>query len=309
MVYDNANRIKLDVFPGLTQNDSANSTRRHTKSSGYGCLRFVASSGKLAYFKYLSSGKAGVVAILAHRTGDSIRSVFRSHVAIVVCYCTEKQVIRIDARRVVARMADKHTAWYRSIVKLKREAVSKMTCVPNSKSSISICRTSLPFPTLCWAGDTNFFPKTVLWRTRLLNSSPVSNHEAVRLASDVSSFWICERADGSRFTAATFAKLFFCGYGETPIMSTDKSKGLPLFQSPAANSLFCNPCLSPASAVAISIRNFGRRVRRGMMRHVDYLLVGVERAGDVDASPGVFVSLISSILAHMSCFAQMGVTI
>lgn len=66
------------------------------------------------------------------------RTALVSHIAHVVCGCPEEQVIRVDARRIVARMTDKHTGGDWPVGQHPCNPVGKIRLTVETEPSVSV---------------------------------------------------------------------------------------------------------------------------------------------------------------------------
>ena len=68
------------------------------------------------------------------------------HVACVIGWCTEKEVIRMTTRRIVATMADEQAVGDRSLEPFIGKAMNRPATVPVPHPSVSRCRIDGPSP-------------------------------------------------------------------------------------------------------------------------------------------------------------------
>ena len=82
------------------------------------------------------------------------------HIHHVVFLCSQKQVGRVYARRVVASMADKQTLFNRAICQLKRKPVGKVFLPAETEVTIppAVCACG-PVPALVCAATVDLLPK------------------------------------------------------------------------------------------------------------------------------------------------------
>ena len=99
---------------------------------------------QLSYLYNLLRCCVGSIMVHAFRL---IATLFRFFVAVVIQRCTEKQMKRANARRIIASVANKQSFRVLSIIKKISESVGKKTCVITRESAIPVSVfTFLPFP-------------------------------------------------------------------------------------------------------------------------------------------------------------------
>ena len=107
----------------------------------------------------------------------------------VVRNCTEKQVVRVDAPRIITFMQDLKIIENKATVKEVRQAVrphSSFLPYPLRRAISFIVQRPIPRPARVSLAWDNVIPESVFRRKKLSESDPVSDDEFLRLAPDPS---------------------------------------------------------------------------------------------------------------------------
>lgn len=83
-------------------------------------------------------GQLGVPFAGPALSSSNLRSALSPHIGDIVFHGPKKQMVRIDARRVVAFMANKQSFWYRAYEMLIRKSVCHAGFVFDREKSITV---------------------------------------------------------------------------------------------------------------------------------------------------------------------------
>lgn len=122
------------MFPVLSEVDSFESSAADAESIGER-IRVFAMLIAVANFDYLIRRQNGAAVAFSFGiiAAFLVLSVLR-----VIGWCSEKQMCRVDARRVVTSVTNEHSGWYGTVVEFPRTAVSHDCTSINLHPSVSL---------------------------------------------------------------------------------------------------------------------------------------------------------------------------
>lgn len=156
----------LEVLPGLFMNSHTDDYRAYAKlpCKGFGAIRPALAAVSTSYFSNQLICQLGSTVRLSLVISSATLAVA---IGVIVASGPQKQVSRIDARRVVAMVAYANVRRNRSVVQYPRVTVGSHATTINSDLSVSTlnCPTS-PYPALvkCWMVRpvlVDFLPETI----------------------------------------------------------------------------------------------------------------------------------------------------
>lgn len=156
----------------------------------------------LAYLLDLGYRELGVAMRLSVAV---IVASLRDHVMHIVCGCTDKQMCRINASRVIAPMADKQAIWNRPIMQFPAKSMGKKILIaPYAKMPIALyefCR--LPLPAFIGAAFIDLAPKTLGSGT--WGFAVVAGYEVIRFSTSRAATLITVLRDACFLSTTTMA--------------------------------------------------------------------------------------------------------
>lgn len=157
---------------------------------------------------------------------------FVNRVMHVIRMRTCEQMRRINARWIVAMMADAHASWDRAIVKFIRNAVSTFTVRTGANKAVAkFIGAASPVPAFIWAALVNLFPEAIFDRSDRSKTRRVSHYKTNRLTFGVSKFGIAAFGDGRWLSASAFTQFYrsivwsMLAHVISPFMTSDHAGG------------------------------------------------------------------------------------
>lgn len=194
-----------DMLPTSFFDNIANGMTGNAKSFGQNSLVCFALCVATTNFNYLSFRELGMDRLFA--TGLALLGAL---VLIVVVLCAKKQMIGVNAGRIVAAMTNKHGIRDRAAMKFVRKSVSAFGYIRDeSKYAISSgARRAFPYPTAIGIRSVYLFPESVFYRLRDLVFAAMPMNKARGLPFDMAVCGSCSLGNWGGLTTAALAE--FC---------------------------------------------------------------------------------------------------
>lgn len=123
-------------------------------------------------------------------------------VGVIVSVRTKEQMIRIDARRVVAPMQHPQALWNWAIMQFVAVSMRSVHVAIDTELPIALGLAIFPFPALIGAASVNVTPETFNWATI------VRNTKSIVMAFDEACLSARLLLNGDRLSATAFAKFW-----------------------------------------------------------------------------------------------------
>jgi len=196
-------------------------------------------------------------------------ALFCHHIGNVLFWRSDPKVSRINARWIITAMADSHPLGYSSVVQLIRYPMGRQILPAEWQLAITAgFERAFPYPALIGRAAIYFCPKADI--KRFSRAVPCNVAKWLSLYPSFSGFRL--RRDWRWLPAATHAKASRVGgiiqNWVLLFVAAYEFYRLAFYPAGFAISVCCNPSLSTAATVAVSVGDFLRRLFSGMIAHV-----------------------------------------
>jgi hypothetical protein len=302
------------MLPIHAQINGGHSRLGDAKSLGYLIARHSKGT-ESTNFKYLRGRKARYAILFSFGSLLTISktAAFALTVLHIFLVRAEPKMRGIDACRIVTGMTNFHALWNWAEVKFITKPMGRYPTIlpfPSLYLSISfVIRSACPFPAFIRAVLIHLCPKTLFQRTLKSRIDLMAYDETHRHPGYVSTLGVCNLRNRRWQATTAFTQLDGIeNWSCFPwIMPIHKADGFALFPTKMSRCHWCNLGLLPATAMAITVRDFLRGFGRGMLDHVVSSFVAIGQARDAANVAWRFL-LEASIIAQMSEFSQSEAT-